>query len=231
MAIIVCKNCGKKLSDRAPRCPHCGDVRTNENQTPQPPQTPQTPQPPQPPQQPQQHQPTGPKPPTQQPPSAPTQSSAKAGGRLNSTHVIIIVAALVVGIGIGVAAISLTREDNEVQKPEPIEASYSTTDDGEEQHIEADEFQPDAAAAEEDFIWLSDSSITLEDIIDHGYDNSDVRILRNAIFARHGYRFKSQDLQEYFSQFSWYIPRFDDVTSHLSEVERENIKFLKSLEQ
>ena len=228
MAIIVCKNCGKKLSDRAPRCPHCGDVRTNENQTPQ---TPQTPQPPQPPQQPQQHQPTGPKPPTQQPPSTPTQSSAKAGGRLNSTHVIIIIAALVVGIGIGVAAISLTREDNEVQKPEPIEASYSTTDDGEEQHIEADEFQPDAAAAEEDFIWLSDSSITLEDIIDHGYDNSDLRLLRNAIFARHGYRFKSQDLQEYFSQFSWYIPRFDDVTSHLSEVERENIKFLKSLEQ
>ena len=152
---------------------------------------------------------------------------------MNSTHVIIIVAALVVGIGIGIAAILLTREDNEVKEPEPIEASYSTTDDGEEQHIEADEFQPDAAAAaaEEDFIWLSDSSITLEDIIDHGYDNSDVRILRNAIFARHGYRFKSQDLQEYFSQFSWYIPRFDDVTSHLSEVERENIKFLKSLEQ
>ena len=221
MAIIVCKNCEKKLSDRAPRCPHCGDVRTNENQPPQPPQTPQQ----------HQHQTTGPKPPTQQPSSAPTQSSAKAGGRLNSTHVIIIVAALVVGIGIGVAAISLTREDNEVKEPEPIEASYSTTDDGEEQHIEADEFQPDAAAAEEDFIWLSDSSIILEDIIDHGYDNSDVRILRNAIFARHGYRFKSQDLQEYFSQFSWYIPRFDDVTSHLSEVERENIKFLKNLEQ
>lgn len=152
---------------------------------------------------------------------------------MNSTHVIIIVAALVVGIGIGVAAISLTREDNEVKNPEPVEVAYSTTDDGEEQHIETDEFQPDAAAAaaEEDFIWLSDSSITLEDIIDHGYDNSDVRILRNAIFARHGYRFKSQDLQEYFSQFSWYIPRFDDVTSHLSEVERENIKFLKSLEQ
>ena len=225
MAIIVCKNCGKKLSDRAPRCPHCGDVRTNENQPPQPPQTSQTPQPPQ------QHQPTGPKPPTQQPPSAPTQSSAKAGGRLNNTHVIIIVAALVVGIGIGIAAVLLTREDNEVKNPEPVEVAYSTTDDGEEQHIEADEFQPDAAAAEEDFIWLSDSSITLEDIIDHGYDNSDIRILRNAIFARHGYRFKSQDLQEYFSQFSWYIPRFDDVTSHLSEVERENIKFLKSLEQ
>ena len=171
MAIIVCKNCGKKLSDRAPRCPHCGDVRTNENQPPQTPQTPLPPQTPQPPQPPQQHQPTGPKPPTQQPPSAPTQSSAKAGGRFNSTHVIIIVAALVVGIGIGIAAILLTREDNEVKKPEPIEASYSTTDDGEEQHIEADEFQPDAAAAEEDFIWLSDSSITLEDIIDHGYDN------------------------------------------------------------
>ncbi|MDY5901080.1 MAG: zinc ribbon domain-containing protein, partial [Candidatus Limisoma sp.] len=117
MSIIVCKNCGKKLYDRAQRCPHCGDVRTNENQPPQPPQTPQPPQ---------QHQQTVPKPPTQQPPSAPTQSSSKAGGRFNSTNVIIIVAALVVGIGIGIAAILLTREDNEVKEPEPIEASYST---------------------------------------------------------------------------------------------------------
>lgn len=219
MAIIVCKNCGKKLSDRAPRCPHCGYVRSNDNQPPQP--TPPAPQ----------------QQPIPQPTQAPAQRpAAKSGGKLTTTHIVIIAAALIVGIAICVAAILLTRNDekqSEIIEVAPIESPYSTTEDGEEQHIEADEFQPDAAAAatEEDFIWLSDSSITLEDIIDHGYDNSDVRILRNAIFARHGYRFKSQDLQEYFSQFSWYIPRFDDVTSHLSEVERENIKFLKSLEQ
>ncbi|WP_078775722.1 YARHG domain-containing protein [Fibrobacter intestinalis] len=32
-----------------------------------------------------------------------------------------------------------------------------------------------------------------------------VLILRNSIFARHGYIFKSEDLKAYFSKFNWYI--------------------------
>ncbi|MDD6669825.1 MAG: YARHG domain-containing protein [Bacteroidales bacterium] len=215
MAMIICPKCGGQISDRAPRCPHCGYVRSNDNQPPQP--TPPAPQ----------------QQPIPQPTQAPAQRpAAKSGGKLTTTHIVIIAAALIVGIAICVAAILLTRNDekqSEIIEVAPIESPYSTTDDGEEQHIEADEFQPDQAA-EEDFIWLSDSYINMEDIIDHGYSSSDARVLRNAIFARHGYRFKSQDLRDYFNQFSWYMPRFDDVTSHLSEVERENIQYLKSLE-
>lgn len=213
--MIICPKCGGQISDRAPRCPHCGYVRSNDNQPPQP--TPPAPQ----------------QQPIPQPTQAPAQRpAAKSGGKLTTTHIVIIAAALIVGIAICVAAILLTRNDekqSEIIEVAPIESPYSTTDDGEEQHIEADEFQPDQAA-EEDFIWLSDSYINMEDIIDHGYSSSDARVLRNAIFARHGYRFKSQDLRDYFNQFSWYMPRFDDVTSHLSEVERENIQYLKSLE-
>ncbi|MDD6141146.1 MAG: YARHG domain-containing protein [Bacteroidales bacterium] len=216
MAMIICPKCGGQISDRAPRCPHCGYVRSNDNQPPQP--TPPAPQ----------------QQPIPQPTQAPAQRpAAKSGGKLTTTHIVIIAAALIVGIAICVAAILLTRNDekqSEIIEVAPIESPYSTTDDGEEQHIEADEFQQEEAAAEEDFIWLSDSYINMNDIIDHGYSRSDARVLRNAIFARHGYRFKSQDLKDYFNQFSWYMPRFDDVTSHLSEVERENIQFLKSLE-
>ena len=215
MAMIICPKCGGQISDRAPRCPHCGYVRSNDNQPPQP--TPPAPQ----------------QQPIPQPTQAPAQRpAAKSGGKLTTTHIVIIAAALIVGIAICVAAILLTREDEkqaEIIEVAPIESTY-TTDDGEEQHIEADEFQQEEAAAEEDFIWLSDSYINMNDIIDHGYSRSDARVLRNAIFARHGYRFKSQDLKDYFNQFSWYMPRFADVTSHLSEVERENIQFLKSLE-
>ncbi|MGM9802201.1 MAG: YARHG domain-containing protein [Candidatus Limisoma sp.] len=215
MAMIICPKCGGQISDRAPRCPHCGYVRSNDNQPPQP--TPPAPQ----------------QQPIPQPTQAPAQRpAAKSGGKLTTTHIVIIAAALIVGIAICVAAILLTHEDEkqaEIIEVAPIESTY-TTDDGEEQHIEADEFQQEEAAAEEDFIWLSDSYINMNDIIDHGYSRSDARVLRNAIFARHGYRFKSQDLKDYFNQFSWYMPRFDDVTSHLSEVERENIQFLKSLE-
>ncbi|MGM9832501.1 MAG: YARHG domain-containing protein [Candidatus Limisoma sp.] len=223
MAMIICPKCGGQISDRAPRCPHCGYVRSNDNQPQQPtPTPPAAPAPPAPQQQ-----------PTPTPQLTPTQRpTATSGGKLNTTHIVIIAAALIVGIAICVAAILLTRDDEkqaEIIETAPIESSYSTTDDGEEQHIEADEFQPDQAA-EEDFIWLSDSRIDISDIAIHGYSTDDARVLRNAIFARHGYRFKSQDLRDYFNQFSWYMPRFDDVTSHLSEVERENIQFLKSLE-
>lgn len=35
-------------------------------------------------------------------------------------------------------------------------------------------------------------------------DNSKLRLLRNAFYARQGYRFKSKDLEEFFGQFNWY---------------------------
>ncbi|WP_085930714.1 YARHG domain-containing protein [Anaerophaga thermohalophila] len=35
-------------------------------------------------------------------------------------------------------------------------------------------------------------------------DKEELRLLRNAFFARQGYQFKSDDLQEFFRQFEWY---------------------------
>lgn len=53
-----------------------------------------------------------------------------------------------------------------------------------------------------------------------------LRLARNEIYARHGYGFKSQDLQTYFSSKSWYHPdpSFD---GSLNEVEKENVDFIK----
>ncbi len=36
--------------------------------------------------------------------------------------------------------------------------------------------------------------------------SADLRLLRNAIYAKYGLTFNSKDLQTYFSQFDWYIP-------------------------
>ena len=41
---------------------------------------------------------------------------------------------------------------------------------------------------------------------DEDYTKGELRLLRNAIYAQYGYPFKSKDLQDYFSQFDWYIP-------------------------
>lgn len=38
------------------------------------------------------------------------------------------------------------------------------------------------------------------------YNKETLRILRNTVYAQHGYAFRSPDLKKYFSQFAWYIP-------------------------
>ncbi|MCL2097648.1 MAG: YARHG domain-containing protein [Bacteroidales bacterium] len=57
-----------------------------------------------------------------------------------------------------------------------------------------------------------------------------LKIMRNEIFARYGYKFKTADMANYFGAKEWYIPQYDDVTSHLTEIERINIAQIQVLE-
>ena len=60
---------------------------------------------------------------------------------------------------------------------------------------------------------------------------SQLRVLRNTIFAQYGYRFYSPDLQAHFGRFSWYRPDPDlDIRAKLTNLDEENIALLKSLE-
>lgn len=63
-----------------------------------------------------------------------------------------------------------------------------------------------------------------------GKSAEELRIMRNEIFARHGYKFKSKDLQKHFSKFDWYEAKYDDVTDKLSETEQKNIALIKKYE-
>ena len=63
-----------------------------------------------------------------------------------------------------------------------------------------------------------------------GLTSWDLKVMRNEIFARHGYIFKSQDLADYFEQQSWYVPKYNEVTGLLSSVEKKNILFIKKYE-
>ncbi|MBR4380731.1 MAG: YARHG domain-containing protein [Bacteroidaceae bacterium] len=58
----------------------------------------------------------------------------------------------------------------------------------------------------------------------------ELRILRNKILAYHGYRFQSEDLQEYFSNVRWYKPGNNNDAIKLSIVEQMNIQLIKSEE-
>ena len=63
-------------------------------------------------------------------------------------------------------------------------------------------------------------------------DKAALRVMRNYILARHGYKFSSADLQEYFTREPWYTPREsnDGISDELSLVERLNIELIKAVE-
>ena len=59
----------------------------------------------------------------------------------------------------------------------------------------------------------------------------DLKIIRNTIYARHGYSFKNMPLRVFFDAQSWYIPMQIDIKSNLTRVEKENIKLLLRYEK
>ena len=66
-----------------------------------------------------------------------------------------------------------------------------------------------------------------------GMSNKELEIMRNSIYARYGYKFKREDLLDYFSQYSWYNPTTSDmgaIYNQMNDNEKYNIDFIKSHE-
>ena len=61
-------------------------------------------------------------------------------------------------------------------------------------------------------------------------NKDDLKIMRNEIFARHGYIFKTPEMKSYFATQSWYRGQYEDVTSMLSNIEKQNVEFIKKHE-
>ncbi len=76
------------------------------------------------------------------------------------------------------------------------------------------------------FILKDNKLIPLENL-----SKSDLRIYRNLIFAKYGYRFKSENLNDYFSSKDWYVPIPGlDINKVLTEKDIEMINFIRELE-
>ena len=59
----------------------------------------------------------------------------------------------------------------------------------------------------------------------------ELEIIRNTIFARHGYTFKKKTYRQFFDPVAWYVPVSNDVSGSLSDLEKENITLLKRFEK
>lgn len=59
----------------------------------------------------------------------------------------------------------------------------------------------------------------------------DLEIVRNSIFARHGYSFKKSSLRFFFESSEWYVPISNNVDKELTALEKQNIALLKRMEE
>lgn len=194
---MYCPECGSPNPDNATHCNACNAELTRVGQpiasTPFPPAVPMTP-----------------------PAPAPVRP------KNNAPKIIAIIIGAVVLIGAGFLAAKLMggSSDKVSEEVEDLAFDGPEVDDAViDARFTGNINNPDERFRS--FDWLSDHEISIGEIA--GLSAGDLRILRNAIFAMHGYKFKSADLQEYFSNFAWYSPQYADVTRVLSQTEKNNI--------
>lgn len=60
----------------------------------------------------------------------------------------------------------------------------------------------------------------------------DLEVLRNSIYARHGYSFKNRRMRYLFDKYvDWYIPLKTNILADLTDLEKKNIDLLKRYEK
>jgi len=70
----------------------------------------------------------------------------------------------------------------------------------------------------------------LTDSILRGMSLYDLRVIRNEVYARHGRRFETPWLRDFFKNEPWYAPRAEFTISELSETEKANVKLIQAAE-
>lgn len=151
-------------------------------------------------------------------PQQPTGVRPAPAKKSNAWIFIVLAVVLVAGLGVGGYFIY----QNFIKKTETI--NYDTSVNNENSYYDNNAIDE----SEYKYEYLREREITYDDV--EGKSAEELRLMRNYIFARRGYIFESEDLKEYFEQFSWYVPLYYDVTPRLSDIEKYNVNFIKEWE-
>ena len=81
-----------------------------------------------------------------------------------------------------------------------------------------------------DYAFASKDELYQEDLMME-YSKEELSLIRNEIYARHGYCFKKKDFRYHFEEKSWYIPVSVDVRDQLTDLEVQNIELIYGLEE
>ncbi len=100
-----------------------------------------------------------------------------------------------------------------------------TTDEGEEYEDETYRFSSDKI-----FTLNASTQPMVEDTLKE-LRKIDLEIIRNTIYARHGYSFKKAGVRQFFDFIDWYVPVSNNVDAELTPLEKANISMLLRFEQ
>ena len=59
----------------------------------------------------------------------------------------------------------------------------------------------------------------------------ELAMMRNEIFARHGYCFSRKEMRQQFENQDWYVPNTVDIKGFLTDIEKKNIALIKRYEK
>ncbi len=95
-----------------------------------------------------------------------------------------------------------------------------------------DEFNYGAEFLTEEVVKFNPSKVLLKKEDVENMYKGDLEVMRNSIYARHGYSFKNRRIRFIFDQMvNWYIPVSTDVRGKFSEIEKKNIELMKRYEK
>lgn len=77
------------------------------------------------------------------------------------------------------------------------------------------------------FPFMSTMVLNVDDL--KFYSNEQLKIIKNEVYAEHGYIFSSEQLKEYYGKFDWYAPKNDDVDSYITAIEKINVQIIDEI--
>jgi hypothetical protein len=108
-----------------------------------------------------------------------------------------------------------------------IDSSKYTNDDGTEETYYDDSYR----SASDIITKLNASTTLLKESDVKNLKKLELEIIRNTIFARHGYTFKKKSFRQFFDPVTWYIPVTDDMSGKLTYIEQKNIVLLNRFQK
>lgn len=142
-----------------------------------------------------------------------------------------IIVFVAIGFGAYTAVINNIRESTEVNVSEKPKASSEKKETKSLQKKE--ESFENKNTSSSDYIIENSNSVYLTKDDLKTLSKKQLSYARNEIFARHGYVFKSQEYQDYFSSKNWYVKNesYDGNQNVFNEFEKANLKLIESLEK